>query len=343
MDSSNNISDNNNKDVESPDSYLKRLRETIESIEVDTTLAELNPHERDGSVLFEKGEHKYSIVGDSDVYISTTTWNSAHFTEVNEDEIIAKMMRGKKWKAGHAYWGMTIDEIKANWKFKRDSACLLGECMHKLIEHFLNRRSTISHSESNIPICGVVQVRVLTTHEMLMKRSMIDDPFEYRIARAVGLHIEWNYFMQYIIAYPMMIPYRTEWRIYHDELKICGTIDVVYQDPDDGTLSIGDWKRVLQLKWIEPIVPFRSFSKVPGLEHIPDLNYWHYVLQLNVYKLILEQKYNKTVKALYLMKFHANAPSYEIFQLPILHTEMDILICNRLNQLKQNGSQGGNK
>jgi len=316
--------------TDSADDWLRRIREATDSITVPDTLAELNRHERDGSVLFEPGAHKYEVIGDSHLYISVTSWNSTHFNERSEDEIITKMMKGKKWKPGHAYWGMSVEEIKANWKFKRDSACFLGECMHKLIEHFLNRPRPAS--------CQVInkddQLKIVT-HSDLLRRSMLDSPVELKIAKSIGLETEWNYFIRFVIDHPYFVPYRTEWRIYHDDLKICGTIDIVYQNPEDGTLIIGDWKRVLQLKWFEQIAAFRSFSKVPGLEHLPDLNYWHYVLQLNMYKLILEQKYGKIVTGLYLFKFHPNTPTYETFQLPILNYEMDVLIRHRLNQLKR--------
>lgn len=330
MDHDNNVPSVPTEPTESLDDWLKRLRVTIDSIKVSNTLAELNPHERDGSLLFEPGAHKYEVIGDSNVYISVTTWNSTHFNELTEDHILTKMMKGKRWKEGHAYWGMTVEQIKANWKFKRDSACLLGECMHKLIEYFLNRPGHDSKSNADD-----ATAKKLVTHADLLKRSLLDDPLEARIAESIGLKIEWNYFIRYIIDSPGYVPYRTEWRIYHDELKICGTIDIVYQNPEDGTLIIGDWKRVLQLKWHEEVAAFRSFSKIPGLEHIPDLNYWHYVLQLNVYKLILEQKYGKVVSHLYLFKFHPNTPSYEVFELPVLHGEMDLLVCHRLNQLKR--------
>ena len=40
------------------------------------------------------------------------------------------------------------------------------------------------------------------------------------------------------------------------------------------------------------------------------LNYGHYALQLNTYKYILEKRYNKVVKELYLLCLHPNNPTY---------------------------------
>jgi hypothetical protein len=49
--------------------------------------------------------------------------------------------------------------------------------------------------------------------------------------------IEFKYFMDYVNNFPNLKPYRTEWLIYDEELKITGSIDMVYEN-DDGTLTI---------------------------------------------------------------------------------------------------------
>jgi len=54
--------------------------------------------------------------------------------------------------------------------------------------------------------------------------------------------IEYTYFRQFLDENPHLLPYRTEWMIYHEDLKIAGSVDMVYRNPD-GTLLIYDWKR----------------------------------------------------------------------------------------------------
>ena len=53
---------------------------------------------------------------------------------------------------------------------------------------------------------------------------------------------EWQYFINFVRDLPNMVPYRTEWTIFHEELKISGSVDMVYEK-SDGTLAIYDWKR----------------------------------------------------------------------------------------------------
>ena len=112
--------------------------------------------------------------------------------------------------------------------------------------------------------------------------------------------IEYGYFMKFQKDFQHLKPYRTEWTIYQEDLKLSGSIDMVYENPD-GTLQIYDWKRVKGFD-------YEGFngktSKTPTIKHIPDSNYWHYCLQLNTYKAILEAKYDKKVTALYLVRLH---------------------------------------
>ena len=42
----------------------------------------------------------------------------------------------------------------------------------------------------------------------------------------------------------------------------------------------------------------------PCIKHLQDSNYWHYCLQLNTYKALLEKNYGVKVKDLYLVCLH---------------------------------------
>jgi hypothetical protein len=102
---------------------------------------------------------------------------------------------------------------------------------------------------------------------------------------------------------------------------------MVYENPD-GTLSIYDWKRS---KLITRINTFNNFSIHPKICHLPDSNFWHYALQLNTYKYILETKYNKKIKDLFLVRLHPDAEekNYELIELPNLSIEIDDLMEER--------------
>ena len=143
--------------------------------------------------------------------------------------------------------------------------------------------------------------------------------------------IEWHYFLNFVRDNPTLIPYRTEWTIYNEDVKIAGSIDMVYENPD-GTLSIYDWKRS---KNITRINNFNKFAISPLICHLPDSNFWHYALQLNTYKVILEEKYGKKVKDLYLVRLHPDAEekNYELIKLPDLSKDVIDLLKERKRNL----------
>jgi ATP-dependent exoDNAse (exonuclease V) beta subunit len=117
---------------------------------------------------------------------------------------------------------------------------------------------------------------------------------------------------------PSMKPYRTEWLIFDEDLKISGSIDMVYEN-EDGTLNIYDWKRS---KEIIKTNNWNKYASCPEISHVADNNYSHYSLQLNIYKTILERKYGKTVKELYLVRLHPESENYDLIPVPIMENEI---------------------
>lgn len=135
---------------------------------------------------------------------------------------------------------------------------------------------------------------------------------------------EHAYFMNFIQDHPHLTPYRTEWNVYDETYKIAGSIDMIYIN-DDGTLSIYDWKRC---KNIEKFNNFGKKCLVKGMHHIHDTNYWHYTLQLNIYKYILETKYGFKVKDLHLVVIHPDntCNNYEKINCPFIQDDVRCLL-----------------
>jgi hypothetical protein len=120
--------------------------------------------------------------------------------------------------------------------------------------------------------------------------------------------------------YSFMKPYRSEWVIWDAEWKLAGTIDALFEDTRDGSYWIFDWKRVrngleadLEAtrwgyeqemdEWLEPVRPW--VKKMPEPFHeVYSTKYWHYSLQLNLYRKILEQNYGIRIKGMILVQLH---------------------------------------
>lgn len=269
----------------------------------NTYLKQVNPHVRDQHIQFEENGHKYTILTDSNSkYTSVTTWNHSLFPHFDADLIIEKMMTGKGWKEGHKYWGLTPEQIKDLWNINRDNAAGAGTKLHYDIECFMNQRPPKTTAATHADL-----LKFFTDSRSLSLRS--SPPPQ-----------EWLYFLQFVEHTPYMRPYRTEWMIYDEDLKLAGSIDMVYEN-EDGTLSIFDWKRA---KEINPENAFHKYAMTSCIQHIPDSNYWHYALQLNTYKAILERKYDKVIKDLYLVRLHPESPqqTFELIEVPDLSKEI---------------------
>jgi hypothetical protein len=93
---------------------------------------------------------------------------------------------------------------------------------------------------------------------------------------------------------------------------------MVYENPD-GSLSIYDWKRSAD---IVKVNAWNKCALTKEIDWMPDSNFWHYALQLNAYKGILESKYGKVVKELVLVRLHPDSPDYELIQVPDLKNDI---------------------
>lgn len=273
-------------------------------------LSKIYYHERDSNIEFFEEEHKYTIKTDpTSTYTSVTTWNHSHFPKFDADEIVKKMMSGKNWKEGHKYWGMTAKQIKASWSNNKDNVADAGTKLHYDIECFMNN--------PNLPR-GY-------THANLL------DYYNANIQMFQNKSVEWKYFIDFVKDNPDLKPYRTEWMVYNEDVKLAGSIDMVYENPD-GKLSIYDWKRS---KEITKVNNYDKYGITECVSHLPDSNFWHYALQLNTYKEMLEQKYGKKVSGLYLVRLHPEAEekTYELLKVPVLKAEIKDLFKLKKMQL----------
>ena len=120
-------------------------------------------------------------------------------------------------------------------------------------------------------------------------------------------------------------PYRTEWVVYDEKHNIAGTIDFV--DCQNGEYIIYDWKR--SDKIIDNGMPIK-ISKYDEkgnhpLEHLDNTPYYHYALQLSIYKYILENNYNIKISDLRLGVFHPTYNKPYVLRIPYLEKEINDL------------------
>ena len=133
------------------------------------------------------------------------------------------------------------------------------------------------------------------------------------------------------------IPLRSEAIVYDTKHEICGTIDQLYLK--DGYVHIVDWKRT---KGITQFSFDKSTAYMP-LVHLKNTNFYHYSLQLNLYKYILEHNYNLKVCSMRLVAFYPTKESYEEVFVNDLQREIRwILEAHKMDQTddKEDGLEG---
>lgn len=289
-------------------------------------LSTKNPHPRDAHIHFDEGPHKYTIQGINGVtaeteFTSVTTLIHQQFSHFDAKKVIAAMMRNeKKWNdpiANAKYYGKTAEEIEEMWSAAGRDASEKGTAMHYKIECFYNTPPD-------------------DTPDTADTADTTDTPSELQYFK--------NFHNEHVASptTATLRPYRTEWTVFHEEARIAGSIDMVYEvidptptDPTrrlwaDTPLAIYDWKRCREITKTNRA---NKFATHPAIEHIPDTNYWHYALQLNLYKYILQTKYDKKITDLYIIVLHPEAQNYQRIKLPDLQSEVADLITERIREI----------
>ena len=254
----------------------------------EQVLKKRNKHLRDTGINYDEKQRRYIVSKDPRArYTRATTLTSNQFPKFDADAVIRGIMSKDTWNPSNKYWGMTPEEIKESWSKKGDAAASAGTALHEDIEAFMNQYLTDEHGKL-VPV----------DHEQLVD-SYYEDLQEGDCSISNDSE-EWSQFMEFVNDHPDWEPYRTEWVVYDEDLKIAGSIDMVYINRKTGKLYIVDWKRVTDLH--------SAFKKctAPHMEHVPDSKIAKYSFQVNVYKAILERKYNVKVDGLFEWRFTQN-------------------------------------
>jgi len=119
------------------------------------------------------------------------------------------------------------------------------------------------------------------------------------------------------------VPYRTEWSVFDGNIDLAGQIDMLYRK-NDGTYALYDWKRIKELK------KDNTFEKGLGkLNKLHHCNYIHYSIQLNIYKRILETRYDMKISEMCLVILHPENENYMLEEVKDMSNIIDIIFKER--------------
>jgi hypothetical protein len=133
---------------------------------------------------------------------------------------------------------------------------------------------------------------------------------------------------QFVDMYDL-IPYKTECIVFHEEMRIAGTIDAIFKSRKTGGFIMVDWKNIKKLGF--PEWYYRSGQ--PPFEKIQDCKFNRNSLQLLFYKYILRKKYNIKIERCYL--FISDLVGNDWKLLDINRFDLRKIARHRLHELSQ--------
>jgi ATP-dependent exoDNAse (exonuclease V) beta subunit len=284
-------------------------------------LANIHHHPFDDRIAFEESTHTYTIDGDSS-FTSVTTFLHYQFPAFHPEETAISLLAEKRANGRpnpNQYRMNAIEAIQRELGHETSerAVALLNDTAS---EHYRKAKEAILEQWSQTSKSGT--------------KIHADIEYFYNDEPRPNDSPEYQYFMRFKSdfekEYPQYRPYRTEWTVFYKDLKLAGSIDMVYENIEDGTLMIYDWKRVKEIKY----EAYRNECGLGVCSDLPHTNFWHYSLQLNTYKAILESQYNKKVTKCVLVRLYPDASDYETHECHDLQDKVAQLFENRAKELE---------
>ena len=256
-------------------------------------LASHNAFDNDKRIRLDKETHIYYI-DDRLGYTSATSLKTSLFYPFNAKKGSQMVVCNGNPK----YIGMTPEEVEEQWSENAISKAELGSRLHLWIENFYTKSQNLKYPFSNGDLLEQY-VQKMISQEITLDDFEDEDKSWVNFMRFVGANHDW-------------IPYRMEWQIFHEKYKIAGTLDALFKVSHEGVdkFILCDWKRVEKIRYSS------NFTMTPidndKLKGIPACNYWDYVIQLNIYRIILKDYYEIDVSYMFIVKLHENSYTFEL-------------------------------
>lgn len=244
---------------------------------------------QDERIHFDEESHTYSVDG-CGVMTPVSTVVAKFFDPFDAE-------KWSLWKC--RYTPERAPRLRDEWAMKGSFAAQAGTYMHSCIENYINGLGSPKTLKCSVAYKGMY----------VAGNEVID------------ISHEWENFKRFY-RLEAFTPFRTEWRIFDEDIRVAGTIDLLCSC-GGGEFEIYDWKRSNK---IDPMADGYNKYGRNGLEHLPDTTYVHYCLQQNLYRYILETNYGMRVSRMNLVVLHPDFPTYEIVPIPRLNREIGIIV-----------------
>ena len=259
------------------------------------------------------------------------------FSSVSENKLVNRDQYIQFFPIEHIYWYKEIEEFVS---------------VSKLISYFFRPFDSAPWSQYKATERGISQGEILEEWDEKGTRSkevgtfmhqQIENYFQGKgfnkeysylykgryinVEENISLEKECKQFISFLNTHNCITPHKTEWTIYDEDLKIAGTIDMLHKHDD--VYDIYDWKRSHRIitHHGKPIIDNDYFTKgINGLDSVSDTVYWHYCIQQNLYRYILEKNYDIKIGKMYLIVLHADYDNYCKLEVPEMNDVINIIV-----------------
>ena len=231
-----------------------------------------NPSGR--SITFNDDKHRYTD-DQGVVYRSCTKIVGELFPPFDVDKIAVFSAKKR---------GVSVPEIKAEWKESGRVACDMGTRIHQFMEDRLTGQGVTSVLPKNDK-----EKNILESAERFIP----------------------NFHKKFEVV-------EAEKIIFCPAYRLAGMVDLIAIDKETGSFWVLDWKTN---KEIVKDTKYKSYGYL-FLSHLDDTNYWHYALQLNIYRTVLHYEKYFDMNNSRMGLFHLQEDKVTAYELPCLDKEV---------------------
>jgi hypothetical protein len=211
----------------------------------------------DKRVVFNEENHSYFL---KDKKLVSVTTFIGKFKNEFDSNYWSKVIAKRENK--------TQEQILSQWKEKAKKACEIGTAIHKIFEEYILGNFIVLNNE--------------------IKIDFIDLEIDYFLDFNKKSKVAIQFIKDFFIT-KRLIPVHTEYIVYND--KLAGQIDLICKDQKENYY-------ILDFKTNEKI-EVNNYGKYlkDDLSHMPDCSFYHYSLQLSIYKQLTKED----IKGLFLI------------------------------------------
>ena len=271
------------------------------------------------NIRYTDSDHSY-LIGDIRA-ISGTQLIHKYVPEFKQIEIAKKTAEKR---------GVPVEIVLNDWAKNNVKSTVKGTLMHEFIELQYQKR-VLEFDDKKIKEMVKSSLKRTDTYnpEFSDLKHDIDEVF-------INIKDSINKTMSKIKKFleesnGSLIPILSEFIIGDPEYRICGTIDQLFYNKTYKTLQIWDWKTNNKIE-LSKKYENDKFMLEP-IANIENTNYWHYSIQLSLYKFILQKITGLEVDKLWLCHFDDNNEDYVLHECPYLESEVKLILESNLKDM----------